>query len=90
LLSENKEIIDENAYSSLIKNVSSFSEQYKEICKKLNLIDNNIKGLFKEKLNQELENDIKDINENEFIKKYDNYYKWFEGLIESCKKDNAQ
>jgi hypothetical protein len=88
LLSENKDIIDENTYSTLIKNVSSFSEQYKEICKKLNLVDSNIKGVFKEKLNQELENDIRAINEEELIKKYLNYYKWFEGVIKSCKKDN--
>jgi len=90
LLSENKDTIDENTYSLLTKNVSSFSEQFKEICKKLNLVDSNIKGVFKEKLNQELENDIRNINEDELNKKYINYYKWFEGLIKSCKKDNAQ
>jgi predicted ATP-dependent endonuclease of OLD family len=90
LLSENKDTINENTYSSLTKDISSFSEQFKEICKKLNLVDSNIKGVFKENLNQELENDIRDINENEFNKKYNNYYKWFEGIIKSCKKDNVQ
>jgi predicted ATP-dependent endonuclease of OLD family len=89
LLLENKDTIDENTYSLLTKNVSSFSEQYKEICKKLDLVDINIKGVFKEKLNQELENDIRDINKEELVKKYINYYNWFEGTIKSFKKDNA-
>jgi len=88
LLSEKKDTMDENNYSSLTKDISSFCEQFKEICKKLNLVDSNIKGAFKENLNQELENDIKNIVKYEDVlkKKYNNYLTWFESVLESCRK----
>ncbi|WP_461251060.1 AAA family ATPase [Treponema sp. R8-4-B8] len=88
LSSENKDLINEDNYFSLIKNISSFSEQYREICEKFDLVGSNIKGLFKEKLNQEIENDIKNVlnNKNVLKEKYNNYLTWFESTLESYQK----
>jgi len=87
LLTENKDTIDKDNYSSLIKDFSSFSEQYREICKKFDLVGNNIKGVFKEKLNQEIENEIKNVLNSEDVlkKKYNIYLLWFENVLKSFK-----
>jgi ABC-type uncharacterized transport system ATPase component len=84
LLLNEKDAIERKKYSSLIKNLSSFSDQYDGICNKYELIGCEIKGLFKEKLNESLENDIK--NNKVDKDKYDIYFKWFEDVISLFKK----
>jgi predicted ATP-dependent endonuclease of OLD family len=84
-----KDEIDKDEYLSLIKIHSSFTEQYDEICRRRDIIESEIKGLFKEKLNKTLENDIKNNKVNK--EKYSIYYKWFETILTLLKKkDHVQ
>jgi hypothetical protein len=85
LLSESKETIDKGKYSLLIKDHLSFYEQYNEITKNFDLVEDHIKGLFKEMLNKELENNVKNNKMNK--EEYSNYFEWFKEAMKSCKKD---
>jgi hypothetical protein len=83
LSSENKSIIDTEKYSSLTKGHSSFAEQYEGICNAYDLTESNIKGLFKEMLNNALENEIKNSFDRE---RYGIYLKWFDRILTICKE----
>jgi hypothetical protein len=84
LSSEKKELIESVKYSSLVKDYPSFTEQYNEICKVNDLDGIKIKGLFKEMLNQALENKLK---ENISKEEFSSYYEWFEVILKTCKKN---
>lgn len=87
LLLENKNVIDQEKYNLFIKDKASFTDQFIEICKKLDINGSEIKGIFKEKLNKALENEINQLSDNEtaFTEKYNNYLKWFEEIIKLLK-----
>jgi len=84
------EEISKEQYLLWINGQFSFAEQFKVICKNLDIVEKDIKATFKENLNNLLELDSKEIKNNEelFKNKYSNYYKWFEGVISECKKNS--
>lgn len=81
--------IEKNDYLTLIMEKKSFIEQFKKICEEYELTGDDIKELFKEKLNILLEKDvIENTNDKEKIKsKYNNYYEWFESVIKTLKEN---
>jgi AAA15 family ATPase/GTPase len=80
----NNSTIDYEKYTSLIEGISFFCEQYKEICSVFELRGGDIKGYFKEALNLELENGIKDSVDTG---KFKDYYRWFKTVLDSLKEN---